>query len=67
MEGFRGTFHVKGAQKVGEVFVPIGMTDFAPYLSQIKQAEPDLVMPPALVPTRCASSSYSPPSASVPR
>jgi branched-chain amino acid transport system substrate-binding protein len=43
VEAFRSTFQVKGAQKVGEVFVPIGTSDFAPYLSQIKKAEPDLV------------------------
>ena len=43
VEAFRSTFVVKGAQKVGEVFVPIGTSDFAPYLSQIKKAEPDLV------------------------
>jgi branched-chain amino acid transport system substrate-binding protein len=43
VEAFRSTFQVKGAQKVGDVFVPIGTSDFAPYLSQIKKAEPDLV------------------------
>lgn len=42
-EAFRGTFQVEGAQKVGEVFVPLGTNDFAPYLTQIKQAQPDLV------------------------
>ena len=43
VEAFRSTFQMKGAQKVGDVFVPIGTSDFAPYLSQIKKAEPDLV------------------------
>jgi branched-chain amino acid transport system substrate-binding protein len=43
VEAFRATFEVKGAQKVGEVFVPLGTSDYAPYLSQIKKAEPDLV------------------------
>jgi branched-chain amino acid transport system substrate-binding protein len=43
VEAFRVTFEVKGAQKVGEIFVPLGTSDYAPYLSQIKKAEPDLV------------------------
>jgi branched-chain amino acid transport system substrate-binding protein len=43
VEAFRSTFQVKGAEKVGEVFVPIGTTDFASYLPRIKQAQPDLV------------------------
>jgi branched-chain amino acid transport system substrate-binding protein len=42
-EAFRATFEVNGAQKVGEIFVPLGTSDYAPYLSQIKKAEPDLV------------------------
>jgi branched-chain amino acid transport system substrate-binding protein len=43
IEAFRGTFEVRGAQKVGEVIVPLGTNDFAPYMAQIKKAEPDLV------------------------
>jgi branched-chain amino acid transport system substrate-binding protein len=43
VEAFRSTFQVKGAEKVGEVFVPIGTTDFASYLPKIKAAQPDLV------------------------
>ena len=34
---------LKGAEKVGEVFAPLGTTDYAPYLAQIKRTNPDLV------------------------
>jgi branched-chain amino acid transport system substrate-binding protein len=43
VDAFRATFEVKGGQKVGEIFVPLGTSDYAPYLSEIKKAEPDLV------------------------
>ncbi len=34
---------VGGAEKVGEVFAPLGTNDYAPYLAQIKKANPDIV------------------------
>lgn len=40
---FEKTFDVAGAQHVGEVFAPLGTSDFAPYLADIKRANPDLV------------------------
>jgi len=40
---FSATFQVDGAQKVGEIFAPLGTTDYAPYLAEIKKAAPDLV------------------------
>jgi branched-chain amino acid transport system substrate-binding protein len=40
---FRGTFDVPGVQTVGEFYVPLGTNDFAPYMAQIKKANPDLV------------------------
>jgi branched-chain amino acid transport system substrate-binding protein len=43
IEAFRGTFRVPGAETVGEIFVPLGTNDFAPYIAQIKKAQPDLV------------------------
>jgi branched-chain amino acid transport system substrate-binding protein len=40
---FDTTFKVKGATTVGQAFAPLGTTDFAPYLAEIKRADPDLV------------------------
>lgn len=40
---FEKTFKVKGAQRVGEIFAPLGTNDFAPYLTEIKRANPDVV------------------------
>lgn len=40
---FRSTFRVPGSETVGEIYVPLGTNDFAPYMAQIKQAQPDLV------------------------
>jgi len=40
---FEKTFKVKGAERVGEVFAPLGTNDFAPYLTEIKRANPDVV------------------------
>ena len=43
LEAFDKTFEVKGAKRVGGVYPPLGTTDFAPYLAEIKRASPDLV------------------------
>ena len=43
IDAFRGTFRVPGSETVGEIFVPLGTNDFAPYIAQIKKAQPDLV------------------------
>jgi branched-chain amino acid transport system substrate-binding protein len=43
INAFRGTFRVPGGETVGEIFVPLGTNDFAPYIAQIKKAHPDLV------------------------
>ncbi len=43
VETFAKTFTVKGAQRVGAAYPPLGTTDFAAYLAEIKRAEPDLV------------------------
>jgi len=43
IEAFDRGFKVKGAGKAGEVFAPLGTTDFAPYLAEIKRVGPDLV------------------------
>lgn len=40
---FEKTFKVKGAERIGEVFAPLGTSDFAPYLTEIKRANPDVV------------------------
>jgi branched-chain amino acid transport system substrate-binding protein len=40
---FEKTFKAKGAQRVGEVFAPLGTNDFAPFLTEIKRANPDVV------------------------
>jgi branched-chain amino acid transport system substrate-binding protein len=40
---FEKTFKVRGAERVGEVFAPLGTSDFAPYLTEIKRANPDVV------------------------
>ena len=40
---FEKTFKVKGAERVGEVFAPLGTSDFAPFLTEIKRANPDVV------------------------
>lgn len=40
---FEKTFKVAGAERVGEVFAPLGNSDFAPYLTEIKRANPDVV------------------------
>jgi branched-chain amino acid transport system substrate-binding protein len=43
IDAFDRSFKVKSAARVGEVFAPLGTTDFAPYLADIKRANPDLV------------------------
>lgn len=43
IDAFDRSFKVKGAAHIGEVFAPLGTTDFAPYLAEIKRANPDLV------------------------
>jgi len=40
---FEKTFRAKGAERVGEVYAPLGTNDFAPYLTEIKRANPDVV------------------------
>lgn len=40
---FEKTFKAKGAERVGEVFAPLGTSDFAPFLTEIKRANPDVV------------------------
>jgi branched-chain amino acid transport system substrate-binding protein len=40
---FEKTFKVKGGERVGEVFAPLGTNDFAPFLTEIKRANPDVV------------------------
>jgi branched-chain amino acid transport system substrate-binding protein len=40
---FEKTFKAKGAERVGEIFAPLGTNDFAPYLTEIKRANPDVV------------------------
>jgi branched-chain amino acid transport system substrate-binding protein len=42
-EAFHATFKVDGGQKVGEAYAPLGTSDYAPYLAEIKKASPDLV------------------------
>jgi branched-chain amino acid transport system substrate-binding protein len=43
LEAFDRTFKVKGATRAGEAYPPLGTTDFAPYLADIKRANPDIV------------------------
>jgi branched-chain amino acid transport system substrate-binding protein len=43
LEAFDRTFKVKGATRAGAAYPPLGTTDFAPYLAEIKRANPDLV------------------------
>jgi branched-chain amino acid transport system substrate-binding protein len=43
LDAFDKTFQVKGAKRVGGVYPPLGTTDFAPYLAEIKRANPELV------------------------
>jgi branched-chain amino acid transport system substrate-binding protein len=40
---FEKTFKVKGGERVGEVFAPLGTSDFAPFLTEIKRANPEVV------------------------
>ena len=40
---FEKTFKVKGGEQVGEVFAPLGTNDFAPFLTEIKRANPEVV------------------------
>jgi len=40
---FEKTFKVKGGERVGEVYAPLGTNDFAPYLTEIKRVNPDVV------------------------
>src|SRR3984957_17482257 len=40
---FEKTFKVKGGERVGEVYAPLGTSDFAPFLTEIKRANPDVV------------------------
>ncbi len=43
LEAFDKPFELKGAQRAGAVYPTLGTTDFAPYLAEIKRANPDLV------------------------
>jgi len=43
LDAFDNTFQMKGGKTVGGVYPPLGTTDFAPYLAEIKRANPDLV------------------------
>lgn len=43
LDAFDKTFEVNGAKNVGSAYPALGTTDFAPYLAEIKRAEPDLV------------------------
>ncbi len=43
IDSFLATFEVNGSKKVGEFFAPLGTSDFAPYLPDIKKASPDVV------------------------
>jgi branched-chain amino acid transport system substrate-binding protein len=43
VDAFGHTFGVKGPSPIGRVFAPLGTSDFAPYLAEIKRAGPDLV------------------------
>jgi branched-chain amino acid transport system substrate-binding protein len=43
LEAFDRTFKVKGATRAGAAYPPLGTTDFAPYLAEVKRANPDLV------------------------
>ncbi len=40
---FKKTFTAAGGEIIGEVRVPVGNTDFAPYLQRVKDAKPDAV------------------------
>jgi branched-chain amino acid transport system substrate-binding protein len=40
---FEKTFKVKGGERVGEVYAPLGTSDFAPFLTEIKRANPEVV------------------------
>lgn len=40
---FENTFKLKGAEQVGQIFAPLGTNDFAPFLTEIKLANPDVV------------------------
>jgi branched-chain amino acid transport system substrate-binding protein len=43
IDAFDRDFKLKGGARAGEVFAPLGTSDFAPYLAEIKRANPDLV------------------------
>jgi branched-chain amino acid transport system substrate-binding protein len=43
VEAFERPFTLKGGIRVGEIYAPLGTTDFAPYLAAIKAANADLV------------------------
>jgi branched-chain amino acid transport system substrate-binding protein len=43
LDAFERTFTVKGATRAGAAYPPLATTDFAPYLAEIKRANPDLV------------------------
>jgi branched-chain amino acid transport system substrate-binding protein len=40
---FEKTFSAAGAEKVGEIYAPLGTSDFAPFLTEIKRANPEVV------------------------
>jgi len=40
---FEKTFKIKGGERAGEVFAPLGTSDFAPFLTEIKRANPEVV------------------------
>lgn len=43
VDAFDRTFKLKGGTRAGDIFAPLGTTDFAPYLPAIKNANADIV------------------------
>jgi branched-chain amino acid transport system substrate-binding protein len=43
IEAFRGSFEAAGPKIENSVFAPVGTTDFAPFLTEIKRKEPQIV------------------------
>lgn len=43
VKGFRDTYEKAGGKILKEIYFPLGNADFAPYLAQVKQLNPDVV------------------------
>jgi branched-chain amino acid transport system substrate-binding protein len=43
VEAFASPFKLKGGVQAGEIYAPLGTTDFAPYLTAIKSSDADLL------------------------